>query len=308
MSKLTEVLKLFCYDPETDGNLTFNVTEALTKNWEKIDQLVLLAVAAAAAYDPEGSYAVGDYCTHGGKLHKCGTPIPDGEAWNAEHWTATTVAAELAEVRTSLANKVDVSPGYANDQFGNDLNNWFRAGFYQTIGGRTTNVPPGCDGWGLITIVNAMATSDTWAVQFFQPSNSVGSLGVPLFYRYWNTSWSKWEPIAIATPPEEHAIVPKNGASLRPGYKNSYSKDQYGRIIVNFAFTFTCFPSNGVVLFSLPQEFLPKDTVDAVAWGYDSDNKSYCCDIAITSDGNAALYHDIPNDKNIQSIHGTVVF
>lgn len=37
MSKLTEVLKLLCYDPETDGNLTFNVTEALTKNWEKID-------------------------------------------------------------------------------------------------------------------------------------------------------------------------------------------------------------------------------------------------------------------------------
>ncbi|HIY53059.1 MAG TPA: hypothetical protein H9832_03805, partial [Candidatus Agathobaculum merdavium] len=67
----------------------------------------LLAVAAAAAYDPEGSYAVGDYCTHGGKLHKCGTAIPDGEAWNAEHWTETTVAAELAEVRASLSNKAD---------------------------------------------------------------------------------------------------------------------------------------------------------------------------------------------------------
>lgn len=40
MSKLTEVLKLLCYDSETDGNLTFNVTEALTKNWEKIDAWV----------------------------------------------------------------------------------------------------------------------------------------------------------------------------------------------------------------------------------------------------------------------------
>ena len=55
----------------------------------------LLAVAAAAAYDPEGSYAVGDYCTHGGKLHKCNTAIPSGEEWNAEHWTETTIAAEL---------------------------------------------------------------------------------------------------------------------------------------------------------------------------------------------------------------------
>lgn len=101
MSILTKVLNLFCYDPETDGNLTFNVTEALTKNWEKIDQLVLLAVAAAAAYDPEGSYAVGDYCTHGGGLHKCNTPIPSGEAWTAEHWTETTVAAELAGKATA---------------------------------------------------------------------------------------------------------------------------------------------------------------------------------------------------------------
>lgn len=95
MSKLTEILGLFCYDPETDGANTFNIPKALNENWEKIDQLVLLAVAAAAAYDPEGSYAVGDYCTHGGKLHKCNTPIPSGEAWNAEHWTETTVAAEL---------------------------------------------------------------------------------------------------------------------------------------------------------------------------------------------------------------------
>lgn len=57
----------------------------------------LLAVAAAAAYDPEGSYAVGNYCTNGGKLHKCGTPIDSGEEWNAEHWTETTVANELEE-------------------------------------------------------------------------------------------------------------------------------------------------------------------------------------------------------------------
>ena len=57
---------------------------------------IFLAISAAAAYDPEGSYAVGDYCTHGGKLHKCSTPIDGGEAWTAEHWTETTVAKELA--------------------------------------------------------------------------------------------------------------------------------------------------------------------------------------------------------------------
>ena len=70
----------------------------------------LFAIAAAAAYDPEGSYAVGDYCTHGGKLHKCSTPIESGEAWNAAHWTETTVAAELAEVKAELVRKADKTP------------------------------------------------------------------------------------------------------------------------------------------------------------------------------------------------------
>lgn len=57
---------------------------------------IFLAISAAAAYDPERSYTVGDYCTHGGKLHKCNTAIPSGEPWNAAHWTETTVAKELA--------------------------------------------------------------------------------------------------------------------------------------------------------------------------------------------------------------------
>lgn len=68
---------------------------------------IFLAISAAAVYDPEKSYAVGDYCTHGGKLHKCGTAIPDGEAWNAAHWTETTVAKELAVVLVSLSSKLD---------------------------------------------------------------------------------------------------------------------------------------------------------------------------------------------------------
>ncbi len=160
MSILTKVLKLFCYDPETDGANTFNIPKALNENWEKIDQLVLLAVAVAAAYDPEGSYAVGDYCTHGGKLHKCNTPIPSGETWNAAHWTETTVAAELA--------------GKAN-----------------------------------------------------------------------------------ATPPQEHAIVPKNGATLLDGFKNSYSKDQFGRVVAFFSLYFESVPENTIEIFSLPQSFAP---------------------------------------------------
>lgn len=40
MSKLTDILGLFKYDPETDGANTFNITQALNNNWDKIDTWV----------------------------------------------------------------------------------------------------------------------------------------------------------------------------------------------------------------------------------------------------------------------------
>lgn len=71
---------------------------------DAVDALgALFAIAAAAAYNPSGTYAVGDYCTVEGNLYKCNTPINGGEAWNAEHWTETSVAVELAEVHSLLA-------------------------------------------------------------------------------------------------------------------------------------------------------------------------------------------------------------
>ena len=35
-------------------------------------------------------YAVGDWCTHDGKLYQCSTAIATAEDWNAEHWTLKT--------------------------------------------------------------------------------------------------------------------------------------------------------------------------------------------------------------------------
>lgn len=104
MSTTTDVLSLFKYDPVADADSTFNITQGLNNNWDKIDTAILLAIAAAGAYNPEESYAVGDYCTYKGKLRKCSTAIPTGETWTETHWTTTTVAAELAELSSQLSN------------------------------------------------------------------------------------------------------------------------------------------------------------------------------------------------------------
>lgn len=63
------------------------------------------ALTSAAEYSAAMTYAVGAYCTKDGKLYRCTVAILQAEAWNAAHWTATTVGAELVAIYTTLANK-----------------------------------------------------------------------------------------------------------------------------------------------------------------------------------------------------------
>ena len=63
---------------------------------------------AAAVYDPEGEYLVGDYCTHDGIMYQCNTDIASpGEAWDSDHWDVTDCGIELTEINTNLSNKQD---------------------------------------------------------------------------------------------------------------------------------------------------------------------------------------------------------
>ena len=178
MSVLTEVLKLFKYDPATDGDMTFNIGQCMNDNWDKLDAAILLAIAAAGAYNPEESYAVGDYCTYKGKLHKCSTAIPTGETWTEAHWTTTTVAAELAELSSQLSNKVDNgSIGIPGD----DCNNLENFGLYR-VQVTTANCPvPAIRG---DTLINAPWDENTISQLFF--GVSVGKI----FSQIASASWT----------------------------------------------------------------------------------------------------------------------
>lgn len=57
----------------------------------------------AAEYSASATYAVGDLCYKDGVLYRCSSAITTAEAWNAAHWTATTVAGEI----DSLDGRVD---------------------------------------------------------------------------------------------------------------------------------------------------------------------------------------------------------
>lgn len=105
MASNTPNLNLYKKDPVADASDTFNLTTMLNNNWDKID-----AASAADAYDPSGTYAVGEYCIHDNTLYKCTTAITTPEAWTVGHWEATTVAAELEGLSASLSSKVDKTP------------------------------------------------------------------------------------------------------------------------------------------------------------------------------------------------------
>lgn len=109
MSTNTPVFGLFQYNPITDGNLPFNITQALNNNWNAIDSLALPSAAAASPYNPSGTYAVGDFCIYNGTLQKCNTPILSGEAWNAAHWTIVTLTQLLSPLGGATTSQAALS-------------------------------------------------------------------------------------------------------------------------------------------------------------------------------------------------------
>lgn len=69
------------------------------------------------AYDDTATYAVGDLCIYNNTLYKCTTAITTAEAWNASHWTATSIADEINEVNSSVGDIDNALNGYKFDTF-----------------------------------------------------------------------------------------------------------------------------------------------------------------------------------------------
>ena len=59
----------------------------------------------ADEYSAQATYAVGDYCIHGGTLYRCTTAISTAEAWTAAHWTPANVGDELTGKVDKVPNK-----------------------------------------------------------------------------------------------------------------------------------------------------------------------------------------------------------
>lgn len=55
MTKYTEKLNLFQYEPEKDGKKTFNITQALNDNWDKIENFYKKFITAVKSVTVTGT-------------------------------------------------------------------------------------------------------------------------------------------------------------------------------------------------------------------------------------------------------------
>lgn len=148
------------------------------------------ALTSAAEYSAAATYAQGAYCTKDGKLYRCTAAIPQAEAWNAAHWTETTVGAELVAIYTTLANKAPGGFGLGaiwNQAPENDANQIPGTGWFIA----SKNVPAG--GWWIIQEI-----TDGTVVRYQYAFNKEYNSGLPgtlvcLRSKQQNKDWFPWE-------------------------------------------------------------------------------------------------------------------
>lgn len=69
---------------------------------ESADDAADAVASLAPAYSTSSTYDVGDYVLYEGVLYECTTAITTAEAWNAAHWTQTSVADELTDLKGDI--------------------------------------------------------------------------------------------------------------------------------------------------------------------------------------------------------------
>lgn len=68
----------------------------------------------ATAYSTSATYAVGDYCIHGGSLYRCTAAIESAESWTAAHWTKVNLGDEIDSAKEDIAKlKLDVADAFS---------------------------------------------------------------------------------------------------------------------------------------------------------------------------------------------------
>ncbi|WNX85798.1 pyocin knob domain-containing protein [Agathobaculum sp. NTUH-O15-33] len=283
MSVLSKVLSLFKYDPVADKAKTFNIKQALNDNWGEIERSVS---ELDTAIEAETTRATGQANTVQGNLQK---HIIDAVVHMSQA-ERDGLAAKLAEMSaaisansSSLANKVEkvtVLPS------GTDLNTVIESGIYRLNGnGETFTNGIGSDcGWGIMVVGSYIDTT-------FQELYTLANRSFTRM-RASDVNWSSWARLATATPPQEYALPLAAGIVNIPDYTSTYSKDQFGRVMINLYLDRadgSAFTTWHEMLAILPEGYRPAKDANAIG-SATSSTTSGPVGLAVNHDGALRVY------------------
>ena len=257
---------------------------------------IFLAISAAAAYDPEGSYAVGDYCTHGGGLRKCSTAIPTGETWTEAHWTTTTVAAELAELSSQLSNCTKL---YHHNNSMSILDLSLPDGLHKCNDWEDGPAGP-LDTQGNCLVITYLHYADLgqyWGRRIYFPANDGNAIYVN------NCSigvWQGWERIPTDVPPQEFDLP------LAEGWSGTakYFKTQENICVLSLSVTKNdAFEINDLIS-TLPADCAPAYSMSRPASAFAPHS---ACTVLLAEDGSIRL-EDVTTLTTQRVLYANIVF
>lgn len=259
----------------------------LNENFEKIDA-AMAAARSAEEYDPAGTYAVGSYCTHDGKLYRCTTAITAAEAWTAAHWEATSVGAELLAIIAALAGKADIPQGI---ETGADINNYKSPGMYycgaDEVASTIQNLP-------ISGAAFSLCVDDMGFGNVFQVVKHWDAYGHPkTFIRSSYPTWTAWELIATATPPTEYDLPLLNGwTQLNSSDPLKIGKCGDGRVQIMGIVISPTSSDHDQQIATLPEDCRP---IGRIAWINAIDaNTGLCYVFGANIDGSIRVWVNVP--------------
>ena len=163
---------------------------------------------------------------------------------------------------------------------------------------------PGPGHWRILYIPYFAAASEGWSVQI--AIGAVDNAGL-CWRKARGFTWAAWENAATPTPPQELSLPLAEGVTtVGAGYKNIYSKDQFGIVRVWFSVHFESIPASGTHVFNLPEGFRPDSTCCAAA--VLSMAEYYNAIVAIHPSGDALVDHGTIGQSGAINLHGFIEF
>ena len=200
--------------------------------------------------------------------------------------TIPTSASDPTTISSQLSNRLLI---HANNAAGLDCNLLIKDGRYQIKSPNILNAPPWIDptyGHFFIDVFHHMD------IRVRQTAYEVNSTRMYMRACLFG-SWSQWEPIATATPPQEYDIPFRSGWQAN-GVKATYCKSQEGICIVDCSVYGSGTASDNFIA-SLPAGFCPSANFGCAAHAYKGGVRGIA-EAQITYNGDIVIYSPIEFD------------